>query len=208
MNAEREEFLPTRKSLLTRLKNWDDQEGWREFFETYWRLIYSVAMKAGFKDAEAQDIVQETVIAVAKKMRGFKYDPQIGSFKAWLLLNVRSRIADHLRKSNRQPALAGAGTGSDSWLNTVENLPDPSANLEATWDEEWEKNIFAAAVDRVKTEVSAKQFLMFDLYVLKSAPIRKITRSLGVNAAQVYMAKYRISRLLQSEIKRLGRGLG
>jgi len=208
MNAEREEFLPTRKSLLTRLKNWDDQEGWREFFETYWRLIYSVAARAGFNDAEAQDIVQETIIGVAKKMRGFKYDPQIGSFKAWLLLNVRSRIADHLRKRNRPLALASVPSGGDTWLNAVENLPDPSvSNVDAIWNEEWERNILAAAVDRVKGEVSAKQFLMFDLYVLKSTPMRKITRSLGVNAAQVYMAKYRISRLLQSEIKRLARGL-
>jgi RNA polymerase sigma-70 factor (ECF subfamily) len=72
--AKQDSFIPTRKSLLTRLKNWDDQEGWREFFETYWRLIYSVASKSGFSDAQAQDIVQETVISVAKKMRSFKYD--------------------------------------------------------------------------------------------------------------------------------------
>jgi RNA polymerase sigma-70 factor (ECF subfamily) len=170
-------------------------------------LIYSVAIKAGFNDAQAQDVVQETIIAVAKKMCGFKYDPQIGSFKAWLLLNVRSRIADHLRKRNRPLALATAPCDGDTWRNAVENLPDPSgATLDAIWNEEWEKNIFAAAVERVKSEVSAKQFLMFDLYVLKDTPVRKITRSLGVNAAQVYMAKYRIARLLQSEIKRLARG--
>src|SRR5687767_8167044 len=72
--AATDEFLPTRKSLLTRLKNWEDQEGWREFFEMYWRLIYRVATKAGFNDSEAQDVVQDTVLAVAKKMRGFKYD--------------------------------------------------------------------------------------------------------------------------------------
>ena len=53
------EFLPTRRSLLTRLKDWDDQQGWREFFETYWRLIYSVATKAGLNDSDAQDIVRE-----------------------------------------------------------------------------------------------------------------------------------------------------
>src|SRR5438477_4723460 len=98
MARQLDSFIPTRKSLLTRLKNWDDQEGWKEFFETYWRLICSVANKSGFNDAEAQDIVQETVISVAKKMRRFKYDPAIGSFKAWLLLVTRSRIAEHFRR--------------------------------------------------------------------------------------------------------------
>lgn len=203
-----DEFLPTRKSLLTRLKNWDDQEGWREFFEIYWRLIYSVALKAGFNDAEAQDVVQDTMIAVAKKMRGFKYDPRIGSFKSWLLLNVRSRIAEHWRKRNRGIAAAMTTTSNDTWANAVENLPDPAAaNIDAFWEGEWEKNLFAAALDRVKAGVSAKQFLMFELYSLQNTPMRKITRLLGVNAAQVYMAKYRVSRLLQNELKRLERGL-
>ena len=64
MSTRIDEFLPTRKSLLTRLKNWDDQDGWREFFDTYWKLIYSVGRKAGFTDAEAQDLVQ--VVAVFK----------------------------------------------------------------------------------------------------------------------------------------------
>jgi RNA polymerase sigma-70 factor (ECF subfamily) len=208
MTTGTDEFLPTRKSLLTRLKNWDDQEGWREFFEMYWRLIYSVALKAGFNDAEAQDIVQDTILAVAKKMRGFKYDPQVGSFKSWLLLNVRSRIAEHLRKRNRGIAAVTTSANDETWINSVENLPDPAAaNIDAFWDEEWERNLLAAALERVKSEVSAKQFLMFDLYVLKQTPMSKITRSLGVNAAQVYMAKYRLSRLLQSELKRLERGL-
>ena len=64
-----DEWIPTRQSLLTRLKHWDDQEGWQEFFDTYWRLIYGVARKAGLNDTEAQEVVQASVITVAKKMR-------------------------------------------------------------------------------------------------------------------------------------------
>ena len=33
--------LRTRQSLLTRLKDWDDHASWREFVNTYWKLIYS-----------------------------------------------------------------------------------------------------------------------------------------------------------------------
>jgi RNA polymerase sigma-70 factor (ECF subfamily) len=66
------EFIPTRQSLLSRLKDWDNQDSWREFFNTYWRLIYEFAVKAGLKDAEAQDVVQETVLSVANQMQGFQ----------------------------------------------------------------------------------------------------------------------------------------
>ena len=75
MIDEPDEFIPTRTSLLERLKRWDDQESWRDFFNTYWRLIYGAAVKAGLSDAEAQEAVQETVIIVSKKMEDFKYDP-------------------------------------------------------------------------------------------------------------------------------------
>src|SRR5437667_9703979 len=75
------EFIPTRESLLSRLRNWDDQESWREFFDTYWRFIYGIGIKAGLSDAEAQDVVQETLLSVAKKMPGVKYDSAVGSFK-------------------------------------------------------------------------------------------------------------------------------
>ena len=84
-----DEFIPTRRSLITRLKNWDDQESWQRFFDTYWKLIYSVASKAGLSPADSQDIVQETVLAVARQMPGFHYDPSLGSFKAWLLQMTR-----------------------------------------------------------------------------------------------------------------------
>ena len=92
-----EELIPTRTTLLMRLKDWQDHSGWQDFFDTYWNLIYGVALKGGLTPAEAEDAVQETMISVAKHMPGFKYDPAIGSFKRWLLTMTRWRITDQLR---------------------------------------------------------------------------------------------------------------
>ena len=74
-------LLATRRSLVDRLANWDDQRRWQDFFDTYWKLIYSAARKSGLSDAEAQEVVQETVITVAKKIDKLRYDPALGSFK-------------------------------------------------------------------------------------------------------------------------------
>src|SRR5258708_687525 len=92
----------TRKSLVERLTNWEDRRNWEEFFETYWRLIYGVARQSGLSDAEAQDVVQETVITVAKNIT--KYEREVGSFKGWLLHITRWRIADQFRKRAPQQA--------------------------------------------------------------------------------------------------------
>src|SRR3974390_1087925 len=96
-----EELLPTRRSLLDRLRNWEDQAGWREFFDTYWKFIYSMAIRAGLSDQEAEDVVRETVASVAKNMPEFQYDPERCSFKGWLMHVPRLRIVDQLRR--RQP---------------------------------------------------------------------------------------------------------
>jgi DNA-directed RNA polymerase specialized sigma24 family protein len=69
--------IATRQSLLARLKDVEDQESWRDFFETYWEPIYRVALKHGLNDADAQELVQETVISVARKIEGFVYDPKV-----------------------------------------------------------------------------------------------------------------------------------
>lgn len=158
-----DEWIPTRQSLLTRLKNWDDQEGWREFFETYWRLIYGVARKAGLNDAEAQDVVQETVIAIAKKMKTgqFKYDPLRGSFKAWLLTLTQWRISDQLRKrqqlASRHPDVARK-------TELMEAVPDSAAEecLSQCWDTEWQNNLMQVAIDKVRPRVSARTFQIFN----------------------------------------------
>jgi RNA polymerase sigma factor (sigma-70 family) len=206
--ARPDEFIPTRKSLLTRLKNWDDQEGWREFFETYWRLIYSVAIKSGFADAEAQDIVQDTIVAVAKKMRNFKYDPKIGSFKAWLLLNTRSRIVERWRKKRLPIAEETPQKDATARTATVERIPDTAGqSLDEVWEAEWKKNLLQQALEGVKKQVAPKQFQIFDLYVLQETPIEAITRALGVSAGQVYLAKHRISEVLKDELKKVERKL-
>src|SRR6266571_7039166 len=107
MAPHAEDSIPTRHSLLLRLKQWDDTAGWREFFETYWELIYNVARKAGLTDAEAQDVVQETVIAVARKIGEFKADPRRGPFKSWLLGQARWRIGDQFRARKREARAFG-----------------------------------------------------------------------------------------------------
>lgn len=204
MPADTDDFIPTRRSLLNRLKDWDDQESWRDFFNTYWKLIYGTAIKAGLSHAEAEEVVQETVITVTKKIKDFKYDPALGSFKGWLLHTTRWRIEDQ-RKKRDLPHLPRQSSAEDAGVtDTTNGIPDPAGfDLEAVWEEEWQKNLIDAALQRVKQLVSPEQYQVFDLYVMKHWPVRKVAETLGVNAGQVYLAKHRITRLLKKEIKNI-----
>jgi len=197
--------LATRRSLLSRLKQSNAQESWREFFDTYWRLIYSTALNAGLTDSEGQEVVQETVLTVLKKIKAFRYDPAVGSFKGWLLTIVRWRIADQYRKRQQQIALGGAGNvPANSRTATLERVPDPSTiPLDALWEEEWQRTMFAAALLRVKRQANARHYQMFDLHAVKQWPVQKVAQTLGVSSGQVRLAKHRITILMRREIARL-----
>ena len=207
MTEKAKELLPTRHSLLARLKDWDEQTSWREFYDTYWKLIYAVALKTGLSDAEAQDVVQETVLTVAKKVSAFKVQPD-GSFKGWLLQITRRRIADQFEKRQRsQSLLTSAATSEEGTrTSTIQRVADPASfDVDACWDDQWQKSLLEAATERVKNQVSPKQYQIFELYVLREWPVRKVAQTLGVSATQVYLAKHRVSTLLKKEARRLER---
>jgi RNA polymerase sigma factor (sigma-70 family) len=195
MNTATDDSLQTRQSLLSRLRDLDDHESWRLFFDRYWRLFYNVARRSGLDESSAQDVVQETVISVARRIPGFQYDPARGSFKQWLLRITRRRIVDQLRKAYRQPLRADlAPEDLDDREDHAEAVTDPlSAQIERSWEEEWQRTIFDAAVARVRREANPKHFQVFDYCVLKGWPVSRVTATLGLNAAQVYLAKHRIA---------------
>lgn len=209
MSAEADEFIPTRQSLLARLRNWDDEQGWRDFFETYGKLIYGVARRAGLSDAEAQDAVQETIISVARKMPGFVYDPVVGSFKAWLMQVTRRRISDQFRKKRYQAGDKRLPREEPLDTAVANSLPAAdSGNLDSVWDSEWQKHVIEVALENVKSHANARQFQMFHLHVTRRLAAKDVAQRLGVKLPEVYFAKYKISALLRKEIKRLeNRGL-
>jgi RNA polymerase sigma-70 factor (ECF subfamily) len=195
---------PTRHTLLRRIKDWTDQKSWDEFFNTYSKLIFEFACNAGLNEAEAQDVVQETMTTVAKQIHEFQANSAHGSFKAWLLQLARWRVADQLRK--RLDALAVIDSNSDSGSQTslLNRVPDPaSLNLDALWDANWRRNTLQIALTRLKTKVDPAQYQMFYLHVVKEWRGRQVAEKLGVKTAHVYFASYKISRLLKKEVKRL-----
>jgi RNA polymerase sigma factor (sigma-70 family) len=186
--------LATRSSLLRRLRNHSDEVSWQTFFDAYWRLIYNVARKSGLADADAQDVVQETVIAVARKMPEFRYDPAKGSFKHWLLLITRRRILDHVRRVYRSIPQATGSPQEVAKVVAEVSAPGlaPDAEFAAAWELEWRDNFFQAALERVRQRTNPKHYQVFDFCVLQNLPASQVAKMLDLTAAQVYLAKHRM----------------
>ena len=199
-------LLPTRQSLLSRLRDWQDHDGWREFFDTYWRLIYRVARQAGLDDTRAQDVVQNTFIYLARRMPKFRYDPGRGSFKSWLRRVTRSRISVFLRRAEaKEPPLPQLSLEEDD-VGVWESVPDPAGEvLDEIWQREWEENLLKAALRRIAPRVSAQQLMIFELAAVGEVPLKQVARKLDVSLMQVYLARHRVGKLFREEVARLRR---
>lgn len=194
----------TRKSLIDRLGNWEDQRSWDEFYRTYWRLIYSVALKHGLRPDEAMDTVQEVILSIARQTQKSQYDPRMGSFKAWLMNLTRWRINDQFRRRAKDTHLTHGPRHHERDTATFDRFPDTKpGELEKMWDVEWAKNLLDRAMARVKAQVSPRQFQIFDCYVVKEWSVSRVMAELDVSMAQVYLAKHRVGKLLKRELSEL-----
>ena len=185
------------------MKNWDNQPSWQEFFDIYWKLIYGFARKAGLSDAEAQDVVQETMVSVAKQMPSFKYDPRVGTFKGWLLTLARWRIVDQFRK--RGPMIPHrAGVADQARTEAVERIADEkSLDWDAIWEVDWKKTILDAAMARVKLHLDPQKIQIFDFYVNREWSPEKVALTFKITVNQVYLVKNRVTEMLREESQRL-----
>jgi RNA polymerase sigma-70 factor (ECF subfamily) len=199
------EFIPTRQSLLERLRRWNDQQGWQLFFDTYWKLIYRTARKAGLSETEAEEAVQETIIVVARQMPDFQYRPaeRGGSFKQWLLRLTKWRIGDQLRKRKKDWLFVHPADGG-SHGDAISEIPDPLANkLTELWNNEWERNLLGAALERVKQRVEPRDYQVFYLSTIKEWSGLKVARNMKVSLTHVYTIKHRVSKEMKSILSQL-----
>jgi RNA polymerase sigma factor (sigma-70 family) len=210
MATKLDEFIPTRASLLSRLKSLDDQESWRDFFNTYWKLIYSVALKRGLNEQEAQEVVQETIISVAKTMADFKYNPAKCSFKGWLRHLTDKRIADQFRKRNKNmESLDSVSSPDTDFITFSQRTAAPAGDTpDALWEQEWKQSLLEAAIENVKRKVSPKQFRLFYRCAVEGHSASDVARTFEVNIAQVYLAKHRVGGLVKKEVKSLELKMG
>lgn len=197
----------TRRSLIARLDNWEDQKTWDIFYKTYWRLIYSVARKAHLRQDEAWDVVQETILSIAKQSKKNMYDPKQGSFKSWLWNVTRWRINDQFRKRKKDTSLTQAPDLNDyqteDWVDKIAD--EKNESFEQIWETEWQNNILTAALARVKEKVSPQQYQIFDYYVLREWSASKVANHLGIGMTQVYLAKHRVGAILKKELAQINK---
>jgi RNA polymerase sigma-70 factor (ECF subfamily) len=114
-------------------------------------------------------------------------------------------VSDHLRRVYRQPPrgeLAFEPMAEDDAAAAV--VPDENAaRMDTAWEQEWEESVFEAAVAQVRARANPKHFQVFDYCVRRGWPAAKVATTLGLNAAQVYLARHRVSQAVKDAAREI-----
>lgn len=188
----------TSASLLARLRQSPaDQTAWAEFVDRYGRKLYGWCRHWGLQETDAQDVTQDVLVRLAAKMRDFAYDPS-RSFRGWLKTLARHALSDFCDARGRAGAAAGGSVAVDA-LHSVEAREDLIRQLEDEFDQE----VLAEAVARVRTRVIPKTWRAFELTAYEGRSGAEAAEALGMTIAAVFVAKSRVQKLLQDEVRQL-----
>jgi len=191
----------TSPTLLARLgAGAADGDAWGLFVRRYGPQVRLWCRHWHLQDADADDVAQDVMLRVAKQMRTFQYDPG-RSFRGWLKTVSRAAWNDWL--DARRRSVQGSGdTAVRETLESAAARDDLVERLEAEFDRE----LLDTATERVKLRVDAKTWEAFRLTAVDGLSGAEAAGQLGMKVANVYVAKGRVQKMLQDEVKALDVG--
>ena len=183
----------THASLLARLAAGSDTQAWREFDERYRELVWRFARGRGLQPADADDVAQEVLHALSKRLPGFTYDPSKGRFRDYLKTSATHAVWRKLAELSGAPKAIG---GEDEAFEVA--VEDEAA--EKTWEAEWRQYHLRLAMARIRAEFNGNDVTAFEMYAAENRAVTEVASSLGMSVDQVYQAKSRIMRRLKALI--------
>ena len=189
----------TRPSLLVRIREPRDSEAWSQFVDIYAPLIYGFALKNGLQDADAADLTQDVLRAVARAARELDYDPRRGSFRGWLFTVARNKLRNFLASQGRRCR----GTGDTDTQKLLEQQPAPEEDEQQLWDEEYDRRLFDCAAAQIQGEVQESTWQAFWQTAVKEQSPKEVAERLAMTVANVYRAKSRVLSRMKERIREL-----
>ena len=183
--------------MLARLRNDpSSDEAWDEFIEHYGRHIFRWCRKWGLQEADAEDVAQEILLKLARKLRNFAYNPK-SSFRGWLKTVAHHAWRDFVDGQRLTRSIADERV----WelLQSVEAREDLVHRLEDAFDYE----LLEAAKVQVRLRVAPHTWEAFHLVAIEGQPAAEVAAKVHMQVAMVYVAKSKVQKMLQEEIRKL-----
>lgn len=187
-------FPRTSTSLLLALGDQPDSSVWREFFEHYAPPVYRIAKLRGLQPTDAEDIVQEVMVAIARQITSFDYRRDRGRFRDWVRRIADNKIVDLIRRQRTRNAVG---------LEAENEPEDVEASVDKYWELQWLMQDLEYCLDRIAARVTAKRIAAFRLYVIEGVSAADTAAQLNMQIGYVYANRNQLLNLIRSEMKAL-----
>lgn len=188
----------TRPSLILRLRDNCDAEAWQEFTAIYQPLVYRLARMKGLQDADAQELVQDVMVAVSGAVENWVPDADRGRFRHWLFRIARNLLVNYLTRRRFRPL----GTGDSRIAAMLEQQCDRSSEESTVFDIEFRREVFRWAAEQVRGQVTEKTWNAFWRSTVDDRPVSAVARDLEMTVGSVYIARSRVMARLRETVQR------
>jgi RNA polymerase sigma-70 factor (ECF subfamily) len=183
--------------LLDALLEPANEPAWAQLDARYRPVIAGLARRLGLRDADSEEVAQQSLSEFVRVYREGRYDRSKGRLSSWIL-GIAHNTALRIARTNRKDLLPGS--------TILAEVPDENA-LRSLWTDERDRAILsrAMAIIRDEAEVDDRTLLAFELVALRSVPAPEAAEQAGMTVEQVYVAKSRMTRRLREIVQQLTR---
>ncbi len=182
----------TSLSLLERLRHSPDDEAWQRFAGIYQPLLHKWLKTHSRSEADIDDIVQDVLLTVFRKLGEFEHNHQTGAFRAWLRTSAVNRLRQMWRQ--KRPALE---TDQASFLGQLELMTDPNSEMSKQWDAEHDAHVAHQLLLQMEKEFAPATWQAFHRQVVEGANAQQTAREMNLSVNAVLIAKSRVLKRLR-----------
>jgi len=194
MNNNAANWPSTHLTLIGRLREQDDAQGWAQFWEIYSPLVYRFCQRRSLQHDDALDVSQNAIVSLRRSLASF--DPNKGKFRGWFGQLIRREIAKYKIRQFRD-VQAGGG----------DHVPDDAIEAEdCDWDSDFNGHVVQVALDRIKPEFHPLEWVVMERVVLQGRKPRSIASEIDRDAPWISRVKYRLIQRLKAEVQFLANG--
>lgn len=188
------EFPETNLSLIDRLQDAANEDGWREFLQIYQPVVYRMARHRGLQDADALDVTQQVFTSISRAIDRWKPEEDGPPFRAWLTTIASNAIKTSLSRQPRDRA-----TGSTS---IVELLDQESAHedISEEMQNEARREVVRWAAGQVRKEFQEQTWTIFWQTAMEDVSVAEMAKKTGRSAGAIYVARHRVLARLKQKI--------
>lgn len=185
----------TSASLLARLREPEDADSWGRFLRVYSPLIRAWLSRHQVAEADLDDLVQNILTVVVRKVGGFEHNQRVGAFRTWLKAITVNCLRDFWKSQRLRPRPAG----EPSWPDLIDRLADPKSEDNQWWEREHDQHVTRRLLEMLAEQFSPQTWQAFRRLVLDEIPADQVAIELGITSNAVYIAKSRVLARLRQE---------